>query len=374
MLKWLRWVAGVVIGLIVIYGLYRIINGRSQVQSKVTTYFLGAQEIEAFYTGFSWVALIEFYDKTGNDLGDMRNASAELVKKIDGVCYRFYEVGIGYPVLGEALQPPDTIPDPKILSVNVTDSWTFGGKKTPYHCDRIDTSPQERAEKLKTQMQADQQWPLQVKHAKTIVALLRERQPDTSAIHIAARGEALANGIGFGGSYLGNLKVTFATVGTFQESKRIFFFFEVSKGFYVRKDITEATYGSQLSGLEVETSVLGLGPAKATLTFAEPELIAVNRYIDLLVASEKFDYDIKKNPKTIDAYMREDVEQQLKTIHDKSVEQSKRLTQLFIRKYGLEADIETSIKFTVKEQSSPQLSGASSAAATTKNVEKASSK
>src|SRR5512147_411691 len=104
MLKWLRWAAGVVIGLLVIYGLYRIINGRSQVQSKVTTYFLGAQEIEALYTGFSWVALIEFYDKTGNDLGDMRNASAELVKKIDGVCYRFYEVGIGYPVLGEALQ------------------------------------------------------------------------------------------------------------------------------------------------------------------------------------------------------------------------------------------------------------------------------
>ena len=108
--------------------------------------------------------------------------------------------------------------------------------------------------------------------------------------------------------------MTFATVGTFTAAKRFLFLFNLNAGFYVRKDITEATYGSQLSDLKIDAPLFSFAPARATLTFEAPDLIAVNRYIDLLVASSKFLQD-EKAQKTIDTYMREDVETQLKNIH-----------------------------------------------------------
>ena len=108
-----------------------------------------------------------------------------------------------------------------------------------------------------------------------------------------------AAGIGAGTTYLGNLKLTFATVGTFTATKRFLFVFEINQGFYVRKDITEATYGSQLSDLQIEAPIFTLRPAKATLTFEEPDLISINRYIDLLVASSKVPRCCTRNASTM---------------------------------------------------------------------------
>jgi len=50
--------------------------------------------------------------------------------------------------------------------------------------------------------------------------------------------------------------------------------------------------------------------------------------------------------------MREDMETQLKNIHARAVEHSKRLTQLFVRKYGLQEEFQVDLKFI-----SPKISG-----------------
>jgi hypothetical protein len=347
MLKWLKLAGNVILGLLILYGAYRIykhFNSRSNLQSKVISYFLRAEETEALYTGFSFVALLEFYDKNGTALPDLPKVYIDEGKKISGICYRFYEVGIGYPNIGQTLTV-DSIPEPEILSVNAVDSRVIGGGRAQYHCDLLDTSPETRAQKLQAQMEADQQWPAQVKHAKEIIVLLKAQLPDSQAFKRLTRNLPTAADIGVGASYLGNLKLTFATVGTFTATKRFLFVFEINQGFYVRKDITEATYGSQLSDLQTEAPFFTLRPAKATLTFEEPDLISVNRYIDLLVASSKFVYKNEAAQKTIDAYLREDVDRQLNMIHDKAVEHSKRLTQLFIRKYGLEEGLQVELKF-----------------------------
>jgi hypothetical protein len=350
MLKWLKFAGNVILGLLIVYGafrLYKRFNSRSNLHAKVITYFLRAEETEALYTGFSFVALLEFYDKNGRELIGLPKVYIDENKKINGICYRFYEVGIGYPRIGETLAA-DSIPEPEILSVNVVDSRVIGGGRAQYQCDLLDTSPTGRAQKLQAQMEADQQWQAQVKHAKEILVLLKAQLPDSQAFSMLTKNLPAAREIGLGASYLGNLKLTFATVGTFTATKRFLFVFEINQGFYVRKDITEATYGSQFSDLQIDAPLFGLSPAKATLTFEEPDLISVNRYIDLLVASSKFVYKNEEAQKTIDAYLREDVERQLKNIHGKAIEHSKRLTQLFIRKYGMEEGLQVELKFRVK--------------------------
>jgi hypothetical protein len=353
MIKWLKLAGNIVLGLLILYGAYRIyqrFNSRSKLHSKVITHFLRAEETEALYTGFSFVALLEFYDKNGRELLDLPKVYIDENKRINGICHRFYEVGIGYTNIGETLKK-DSLPEPEILSVNVVDSRVIGGGRAQYQCDLLDTAPETRAQKLKAQMEVDQQWLAQVKHAKEILLLLKVQLPDSQAVRLMARNGLTANEIGLGASYLGNLKLTFATVGTFTATKRFLFIFEIDKGFYVRKDITAATYGSQLSDLQIEAPLLGFSPAKATLTFDEPDLISVNRYIDLLVASNKFVYKNEEAQKTIDAYIREDVDRQLKNIHDKAIEHSMRLTQLFIRKYGLEEGLQVELKFRAKKPS-----------------------
>jgi len=357
MFKWLKLIGNALLGILIIYGAYRIykhFNSRSNLHSKVISYFLHAEETEALYTGFSFVALLEFYDKNGKELLGLPKVYIDENKKINGICYRFYEVGIGYPNIGETLKQ-DSIPEPKILSVNVVDSRVIGGGRAQYQCDLLDTAPETRAQKLQTQMEADQQWLTQVKHAKEIIVLLKTQLPDSQAFKILTKNLPTAHEIGLGASYLGNLKLTFATVGTFTATKRFLFVFEINQGFYVRKDITEATYGSQLADLQIEAPIFGLSPAKATLTFEEPDLISVNRYIDQLVASSKFVYKNEEAQKTIDAYLREDVERQLKNIHGKAIEHSKRLTQLFIRKYGLEEGLQIELKFRARNSPEAQL-------------------
>jgi hypothetical protein len=348
MLRWLIPAGSIILILLIIYGLYRAcvrFKNRSALQSKVVSYFLSAEETEALYTGFSYVAFLEFFDKNGKEL-TLPKVYVDEGKKINGICYRFYEVGIGYPQLGKALRQTDSLPEPEILSTNVIDSRVIGGAKAQYHCDVLDASPDERAKKLKTQMIADKQWAAHVSHAQKILLLLKAQLKEPILQTRALPG---VSEIGFGAGYLGNLKLTFATVGTFTASKRFLFLFELDKGFYIRKDITEATYGSQLSGLRVDSPIFGLSPAKASFVFEEPDLIAINRYIDLLVASKNFVYKHETDQKTIDAFMGEDVEQLLKAIHGKAIENSKRLTQLFLRKYGLEKDLQVELTFKLRK-------------------------
>jgi hypothetical protein len=350
MLKWLKLAGNIILGLLILYGAYRVykhFNSRTNLHSKIITYFLRAEETEALYTGFSFVALLEFYDKNGNAL-NLPKVYIDQDKKISGICYRFYEIGIGYSSIGQILST-DSIPEPEILSVNVVDSRVIGGGKAQYQCDLLDTTPEARAQKLKAQMVIDQQWQAQVEHAEQIIFLLKEQLPDSQFFHFTTGRLPTAREIGIGASYLGNLKLTFATVGTFTAEKRFLFIFKIDKGFYVRKDITGATYGSQLSDLQIEAPMLTLSPAKVILTFEEPDLISVNRYIDILVASNKFVYQNEEAQKSIDTYMREDVDLQLKNIHAKAIEHSKKLTQLFIRKYGLEAGVQVELKFRTKK-------------------------
>jgi len=95
MLKWLRLAGNIIIGLVILWGVYKIyhrFNGRSKLQSKITTYFLSAEETEALYTGFSFVALLEFYEKNGNEITNLPRVYIDESKKIKGICYRLYEV------------------------------------------------------------------------------------------------------------------------------------------------------------------------------------------------------------------------------------------------------------------------------------------
>ena len=355
MLKWLKLVGSLLLALIVLYTgykLYQRLKSRSGLQSKITTYFLKADTTESLYTGFSFVALLEFFDSKGNPLTDLPKVYVDESKRIKGVCYRFYEIGLGYSNLGKALG--DTLPpEPEILSVNAIDSRVIGGAKAQYHCDRIDTDPRFRAEKLKAQMIADLQWQAHAQHAKGLIALLKVQFGDTlkrgeGSEEIRAQISSNTSAVGLGAGHLGNLKLTFATVGTFTATKRFLIFFTLNAGFYIRKDITEVTYGSQLSGLSVDAPVFGFTADKVTLTLEEPDLIAVNRYIDLLIASKDFVYKNEQEQKNIDTFMREDFENHRKVIHSRAVEHSKRLAQLFARKFGVQEDVEVKLEFKSK--------------------------
>ncbi|MGH7494549.1 MAG: hypothetical protein ACREOO_19420 [bacterium] len=355
MLKWLKLAASILLGLIILYAgykLYQRVKAPRGLQSKITTYFLKADTTESLYTGFSFVALLEFFDSKGNPLTDLPKVYVDENKRIKGVCYRFYEIGLGYPNLGKALS--DTLPpEPEILSVNAIDSRVIGGAKAQYHCDRIDTDPKTRSEKLKAQMMADQQWQAQAQHARGLIALLKVQFGDTlkdgaSSAEIKAQISSSTSAVGLGAGHLGNLKLTFATVGTFTATKRFLIFFTLDAGFYIRKDITEVTYGSQLSGLSVDAPIFGFSADKVTLTLEEPDLIAVNRYIDLLIASKDFVYKNEQEQKNIDTFMREDFENHRKAIHARAVEHSKRLAQLFARKYGVQEDLQIELEFKPK--------------------------
>lgn len=348
MIKWLKW-AGIAVSvafvILITSSIYRSCSHRGKLKSRLFTYFLSADSINQLYTGFSLVAIVDFYDKDRKFL-EIDSIFIDKKKKIDGICYRLYEVGIGYPNLKQALAHPEP-GDPEILSVNAIDSRVIvrKGKYVQFACDSLDSNPAGRRVKLLGQMIRDKQWKLQQVHARKLIAALKGpfgAPPDSLQMH--------SGDFGFSTTFLANLKLTFATIGTFTLDKKFLIIFDLPDEFYIRKDIAEVTYGSQLEGLELESQPFWwIAPDVVNITLKEPEQISINRYISMLVSSKGFKLKEGKDLKeytTIDAYMLANLNKQLERIHDRAVEQSKQLSRLFLDKFSVNNNVELKISFT----------------------------
>jgi len=349
MIKWLKW-AGIAVSvaffILITSSIYRGCTQRGKLKSRLFTYFLSADSINQLYTGFSLVAIVDFYDKDRKFL-EIDSIFIDKKKKIDGICYRLYEVGIGYPSLKQALQRAEP-GDPEILSVNAIDSRVIvrKGKYVQFACDSLDSNPAGRRVKLLAQMIRDKQWKLHQIHARKLIAALKGPfgvPKDSLQMHSGS------GDFGFSTTFLANLKLTFATIGTFTIDKKFLIVFDLPDEFYIRKDIAEVTYGSQLEGLELESQPFWwTAPEVARITLKEPEQISINRHISMLVSSKGFKLKEGKDLKeytTIDAYMLANLNKQLERIHDRAVEQSKQLSRLFLDKFSINNNVELKIRF-----------------------------
>lgn len=252
--------------------------------------------------------------------------------KLQGVCYRLYRVAFGFPVLKTALDAyakgktadAEAVAS-RILAVETIE--TRAAKDfTEYACDQFDadvagrTAAIERRLVLDYQLQAQlasgclilaayagagtdgaalaacrgriDEWRMAVSskvacHIENALAdtpnaqcqptgLLAQRTP---ALRAAAAPSLFESNFG----YLASLKVTLSTVGII--TNQTGWWFIKFEQFYVRRDLTEALYGSEIRDVQVREDS---GAPTLNVVAGKPDLVSRNRVMTIAVKSGSF--------------------------------------------------------------------------------------
>jgi hypothetical protein len=189
MFKWFDWVWRIVVAVIGIMIIWKFwMWWRPEPPTTyLRTDLINAQQSDNFYSGFATVALVRF-DTGGSELEKFSVVTEPSgPSRIEGFCYRLYDVSIGYPSLQAALDTSESsiasseteseavasIPEPKVLSGNVIEA-RHGGSATQLMCDSInhvtpDRPNEDRLEMLRETLVDNGQWESHVKHARNVI-------------------------------------------------------------------------------------------------------------------------------------------------------------------------------------------------------------
>jgi hypothetical protein len=183
MLKWLDRVGRVVIlafGIIIVYRFW-VWWLPEEPETYLRTDLVNAQESDTFITGFAMVSLVQF------DIGEPQLkpfsyiSSGNNRSKIEGFCYRLFELAIGYDSLwatiknAEASRGSDIeIPPPRVLAADVVEARQGGDDTSQRKCDRINLVAQgisndDRRARLQQALEDNSQWDSHVRHARNVV-------------------------------------------------------------------------------------------------------------------------------------------------------------------------------------------------------------
>jgi hypothetical protein len=155
------------------------------------------------------------------------------------------------------------------------------------------------------------------------------------------------------GGYLGALKLTFATIGIFNQTEGRWFW--KNDHFYIRQDLAEATYGTDFAR-HVALMRGGLfAPRRLVLSVPEPRLLALDRYSTLQVTKENKPFSLKgdKDGTQIEQAMSDDLDKFMRRVTPQAIRFAKSaLTAQMLELAGDEVG-EIEVRFVADDSETP---------------------
>ena len=205
MLKWLDWTGRLVLAAFALIIIYRfwVWWMPPAPETYLRTDLIDAQEADVFYTGFATLAVVQFRTEDGLQPFRYIARNPNKADKINGFCYRLYELSVGYPSLRAAIENSEaasqqtlTIDPPQVLSGNVIEARHGGDKATQYECDRINlvSSAQPntaRLGSLQAALAENGQWDSHVKHGQNTLIRFSQTLGEKRRQQVAERLDVL---------------------------------------------------------------------------------------------------------------------------------------------------------------------------------------
>lgn len=283
------------------------------------------------FTSFSFTTQVWLRDKDKKDihLDETTNAMTDM-NEYTGVCYRVYEIGIGYTDVNQTLSRLAKTSDaetqymsflPRFISVDMTESKQ-AGDYTQMDCDRNDltaseASLQKHRYMLRAQMIRDKVYKTHMEQGldslKQYTVFLYPQDPglinkiDKMKAKLADIGKGMLKKKDSGSipraaelASLGHQSVITVTMSTFYLYKYKKWF-QLKKRFFARKDISRVYFGSRVVDITDSTF---LNSTTRTVKLSEPEAIAVDNRIVFVAKSANFkDKELDKEDVDVNAEM-----------------------------------------------------------------------